>query len=165
MSLKLEGLQGKTAVVDGNNIRIIKKGGVFSAQREKAIPIRNISSVEVKKPGTFTSGFIQFSIAGGIARDSSFTFTGGAFDAASDENSVLFINDQNFQIAVQIKQYIESESASVSAPPQAAVVSAADEIMKLKTLVDAGILTQDEFAAKKKQLLGLGVSPIGLLAQ
>lgn len=31
----------------------------------------------------------------------------------------------------------------------------ADQLIKLKQLVDAGILTQDEFDAKKKQLLGL----------
>jgi Short C-terminal domain len=34
-------------------------------------------------------------------------------------------------------------------------VSAADEIKKLAELHAAGILTDDEFAAKKKQLLGL----------
>lgn len=35
------------------------------------------------------------------------------------------------------------------------VTSPADEILKLKQLLDAGVLTQDEFDAKKKQLLGL----------
>lgn len=33
--------------------------------------------------------------------------------------------------------------------------SLADEILKLKQLLDAGVLTQDEFDTKKKQLLGL----------
>ena len=33
--------------------------------------------------------------------------------------------------------------------------SAADEIMKYKKLLDEGVITQKEFAAKKKQLLGL----------
>lgn len=33
--------------------------------------------------------------------------------------------------------------------------SPADEILKLKQLLDAGLLTQDEFDTKKKQLLGL----------
>ena len=31
----------------------------------------------------------------------------------------------------------------------------ADEIMKLKGLLDAGAITQEEFDAKKKELLGL----------
>jgi predicted Zn-dependent peptidase len=33
--------------------------------------------------------------------------------------------------------------------------SAADEIIKFKQLLDAGVITQDEFDAKKQQLLGL----------
>lgn len=37
----------------------------------------------------------------------------------------------------------------------ASVSEAADDLMKLKELLDAGILTQEEFDAKKKQLLGL----------
>ena len=44
---------------------------------------------------------------------------------------------------------IESESMNAQA------LSAADEILKFKQLLDAGILTQDEFDAKKKQLLNL----------
>ena len=35
------------------------------------------------------------------------------------------------------------------------VSTAADDLLKLKELLDAGILTQEEFDAKKKQLLGL----------
>ena len=36
-----------------------------------------------------------------------------------------------------------------------AEVSAADELLKYKKLLDAGALTQEEYDAKKKQLLGL----------
>ena len=45
-----------------------------------------------------------------------------------------------------------------SKAPQGAVVqqaSAADELKKFKDLLDAGIISQEEFDAKKKQLLGL----------
>lgn len=35
------------------------------------------------------------------------------------------------------------------------VVSQADEITKFKNLLDSGVITQEEFEAKKKQLLGL----------
>ncbi len=40
-------------------------------------------------------------------------------------------------------------------PAPSAAVSAADELKKYKELLDMGILTQEEFDAKKKQLLGL----------
>jgi hypothetical protein len=155
MSLKIEGLNEMSVVVEGSNIRIIKKGRLFAAQREKTLPIRNISSVEVKKPGIFWYGFIQFSIAGGKSRNSSSTLSGGSYDAGRDENSVCFHEDSNFNIAIQIKQYIESELATPVATYQVSSFSSADEIIKLKSLLDSGILSQDEFDAKKKQILGL----------
>ena len=45
----------------------------------------------------------------------------------------------------------QSETAAASAPQ----LSAADEIAKFKGLLDSGAITQEEFDAKKKQLLGL----------
>ena len=152
--LTLKGRQGKTVVVEGSTVTISKKGSLFASKREKAIPIRNITSVEVKKPGALTAGFIQFSIAGGAARDSSFKVTGGAFDAASDENSVLFADKEAYEVALEIKKYVENhtEGAPAAAPAE---LSAADEIVKLKSLLDQGILSAEEFEAKKRQLLGL----------
>ena len=47
----------------------------------------------------------------------------------------------------------QSEVASQTANQSNA--SAADEIVKFKQLLDADIITQDEFDAKKQQLLGL----------
>ena len=43
----------------------------------------------------------------------------------------------------------------VTSPPVLSSISAADEIEKLATLMSRGILTQEEFDSKKKQLLGL----------
>ena len=40
-------------------------------------------------------------------------------------------------------------------PRKETPTSAADEIRELKSLFDEGILTQEEFEAKKKQLLNL----------
>lgn len=39
--------------------------------------------------------------------------------------------------------------------PETATASAADEILKYKQLLDMGVITAEEFEAKKKQLLGL----------
>ena len=64
MKLELNGVLKKSVVVDGANIRIVREGGVFAAQRDKTIPIRNISAVDIKKPGIM-SGYIQFVLAGG----------------------------------------------------------------------------------------------------
>lgn len=152
--LTLNGRQKKTVIVEGSTVKLIKKGSLFSSKRQKAIPIRNITSVEVKKPGAVAVGFIQFSIAGGAVRDSSFKVTGGAFDAAQDENSVLFADKKSYEIAQQIKEYIESYTEA-PAPAAGAEFSAADEIVKLKSLMDQGVINTEEFEAKKRQLLGL----------
>ena len=45
--------------------------------------------------------------------------------------------------------------ASTAAYTAAPSVSAADELKKYKELLDSGVISQDEFDAKKKQLLGL----------
>jgi hypothetical protein len=153
--LVLQGSQGKTLRVDGDIIRISRAARTFVAAREKTLPIAQITSVEIKKPGSVVVGFIQFSIAGGAARNSSYTLTGGAFDAVQDENSVVFVGEPNYQIALAIKTYIEKWSAQHASGGNTHVVSAADEIRRFRALLDDGILTQDEFDAKKRQLLGL----------
>lgn len=47
----------------------------------------------------------------------------------------------------------KTEQSKLIAEPQAG--SAADEILKFKNLLDQGVITQEEFDMKKKQLLGL----------
>ena len=65
------------------------------------------------------------------------------------------------QVAIAVKRINEAIAAykkKASAPAAAVVVnstSAADELRKFKDLLDCGIITQEEFDAKKKQLLGL----------
>lgn len=50
----------------------------------KTIYIKHISAIQVSAPGTFTAGFVQFTIAGGNES------TGGKLQAAGDENTILF---------------------------------------------------------------------------
>lgn len=154
MNLTLEGKQGKTVIVAGDSIRIQNKG-MLTGMREKTLPIRNITSVEVKKPGGF-AGFLQFSVAGGAARDSSYMVSGGAIDAAKDENSILFTGKDKYETALKIKAHVEEWSAKQhSGSPSAAPTSVSDEIRKLKALCDEGLITPEQFEAKKKQMLGL----------
>lgn len=48
----------------------------------------------------------------------------------------------------------ETEQAAAKGQNTPAI-SAADELKKFKELLDSGVITQEEFDAKKKQLLGL----------
>jgi hypothetical protein len=110
MSLVLHGGHGKTLFVTRDSLRIVQEH--LSERRDKAILIRHVTAVEVKKPGAF-DGFIQFSFAGSTPHDRSSSFTGGAFDAARDENSVTFESAEAYDIALRIKLHIESWSPGV----------------------------------------------------
>ena len=134
----------------------LKHSGVLNAlsksgaKGEKRILYSAITAVEYKKATTIAPGFIQFSISGADRG-------GGNLSAAADENSIIFDVSKN-QLTQQIVDYIENRRIEISKPQVAQVVqqsSALDEIKKLKELLDMGVISQDEFDAKKKQLLGL----------
>lgn len=149
--LQLKGKLGKTITVDDNFVGISQKS-MFTGTSEKKIPIKQISSVEVKKPGLM-SGYIQIAE---IGAQRSKGFSTGALQAAEDENSVLFNGTTDYEMALKIKGFIEEQmtkSAVSASTPQPA--SQADEIVKFKNLLDQGIITEEEFTAKKKQILGI----------
>ena len=60
-------------------------------------------------------------------------------------------------ICEKVHEVLLSMDDSRTAQPQIQIqqTSSADEILKYKNLLDMGIITQDEFEQKKKQLLGL----------
>lgn len=76
---------------------------------------------------------------------------GGLPQATADENSVMF-NAKQQSTFEDLKAEIEQRIAQ---PSTSHMVSTADELEKLAALRERGILTEEEFAAKKKQLLGL----------
>lgn len=139
-----------TLTVDEYNVKIqpkgfsnfINKGG---SKGEKSIPIKSITAIQFKEPG-FTTGYIQFAYSG------SSETKGGSISAVKDENSVTFAKkelSQAKELVDLIESYRHTESTSTSS------ISAADELKKYKELLDDGILTQEEFDAKKKQLLNI----------
>ena len=149
----LKGVNGQISVYEEKVI--IERGGVLGFMSQglagaKTIPMDSIVSVQFKEGNMFTNGFIQFGILGG--RESQ----GGAFGATQDENSVMIKASTNNE-ARQIKDYIESIVLNRSKKQGAVVqqLSSADELKKFKELLDDGIITQEEFDAKKKELLGL----------
>jgi len=114
---------------------------------KKRISIQSISAVDFKKAMYKNAGYIQFSVMGAERH-------GGTWNAAGDENSIL-INESLNDLAQEIVDYIEQKRNQATAPQVVQTMSAADELKKFKELLDMGIITQEEFDAKKKQLLGL----------
>ncbi len=86
-------------------------------------------------------------------------------NAMNDTNRILFCsgmfsfsktNDFANPIANEIREAFENyKNNDVVEVNAVSIVSAADELKKFKELLDSGIITQEEFDAKKKQLLGL----------
>ena len=64
-------------------------------------------------------------------------------------------SNANYEEAVQLKSYIEKLKSEPHTPSVAlhTPVSVADELIKLKELLDAGVLSQDEFDEQKARLL------------
>ena len=134
----------------GSLLGNIARGGVTGG---KKIAFSEITSIQFKEPAGMSVGFIQFSYAGSAENK------GGVIAAVNDENSITFQPNQ-LPLAQEIVSFIEKRRDEVNQSAQAAPTviqqtSAADELKKFKELLDSGIITQEEFDAKKKQLLGL----------
>ncbi|WP_420805077.1 SHOCT domain-containing protein [Lacticaseibacillus nasuensis] len=116
---------------------------------DKTIPYSSITAVQLKKPG-LTNGYIQFSVMGGNES------RGGVFSATQDENTVMFAGKKTLDDMIELQQIVE-EKIKEAHQPYGVVkqTSDLDELKKLKDLLDAGAVTQEEFDAKKKQILGL----------
>ncbi|MGG7215287.1 SHOCT domain-containing protein [Clostridium nigeriense] len=142
--LELKGKLGKKVMVDNNKV-IINLGHLpFNKNREKTILINNIVSVEIKKPG-LSSGFIFFQVMGEESKvRKSITDT-------SSDNEILFSGKDNYNIALQIKAYIDEFMSKDKRIVNA--ISVADEISKLKGLLDKGIINKEDFDKQKNKLL------------
>lgn len=140
---------------DGTFVTITRKGllGRTSIGKgEKRIPIGSISAVQWKSPGLMVNGFISFSLAGANEKQSG--FGSQTFDAVKDENSVIVRKGKEAPF-VALRLAIEEAIARRHAPPPTAMsASVADELMKLKELYDAGVLTEEQFESQKDKLLG-----------
>jgi hypothetical protein len=129
----------------------IKRKGVLAfvtqgLKGDKEIPISLLTALQFKSAGMFTNGYIQFSFQGGSEAK------GGAFQAASDENTVLFTKDQQPAFEA-LRGKLQPLIGQVSAP--VVQKSYLDDLERLASLRSSGILTEEEFQAKKKQILGL----------
>lgn len=155
--LSAKGTNG-TIHFDGQTITLERSG--FGARMsvgkgEKRIPIASVTAVQWRK-ASLTTGFIQFTLAGGVERRSRPGHSGG--DARTDENSVTFHARQ--QPAFEpIRAAIEAAIAQQHAPQAAvaapgAAASIADELAKLAGLRDQGIISPADFEAAKARILG-----------
>lgn len=151
-TFECKGVNGQLKVLPGKVI-ISRKGAMgFLTQGlkgDKEIRIKDISSIQFKKAGLAVNGFIQFTFFGGAEHK------GGILDSTKDENTIMFTKAQmaNFEKAKNlIEEYRSSYEAAATTPTVVAISPLAD-LEKLAELKEKGIITHEEFEAKKKDIL------------
>ena len=93
-----------------------------------------------------TNGYIQFAFIGGQEAK------GALFQATQDENTIMFTKGQQASFE-KVKEIIEKKITLMEKGETKS--SNLDELEKLAGLRDKGIITEEEFNAKKKHLLGI----------
>lgn len=144
---------------NANGVVITRKGIRSFANRgsngAQSIPYSAIIGTDFKKssgPIGVMGGHISFNTAAGNQTTSGLGVLYGSGSDYAKANTVVFRDhdDEMEEIKNIVEYKINQQSKPTTAP-----LSSADEIRKYKQLLDDGVITQEEFDAKKKQLSGL----------
>jgi BMFP domain-containing protein YqiC len=136
-----KGVGGSLELLDeGVVIRRSRVLGLFQrlTKGEKMLAYKSISAIQFKRAGIL-GGYIQFTVSGGNEG------LKGMWQAAEDENSLIFADNEKFEEARALIQ--ERMAAPTHVPKQQQ--STADIVEKLADLLDRGVLTREEFEAQK----------------
>lgn len=163
-----QGARGRQLAVYPNKVVIFVKAGAGSlltgnaTDGEKTIYFSDCIGIQYKKCG-ITLGYLQFETAGSMMNnkknnffnENTFTWDTKSFSKGLSEAKMKEVADYCKKRIDEIKSQKNQATTIVPAVPQVAKPSTTDEIREYKKLLDEGIITQEEFNAKKEQLLGL----------
>lgn len=136
---KLDG-STKSVFVESDALTISFKALYHGFKGDKRIPFKSITAVQYKEAGRWLAGHLQLSILGGQE------WYGAVHQ---DENAILFDRPENEAFAA-LRELI---SAYKDSSPSGDSASVADELLKLASLKESGLLNDEEFAAAKARLL------------
>ena len=152
----LGGARGRFLKVYEDKCIMITKPGAASlltgnaTDGEKTLYYTDVIGVQFKK-ASVSIGYLQLETASSSMNNKHNNFW--------NENSFTFeadLNDKMDAVAEYVKKKVEeNKKQKTVASVVQTTLSPADELKKYKDLLDNGIITQEEFDAKKKQLLGL----------
>lgn len=158
---------------------------IHTRKADESIPVSRIQSVTIKEPGTLSPGKfifttaqsnsaavgVGFGVMAGIGAEKSFFFSKSDLTFANymrdyilnyekeqkkKEEERIRAEEQKRRIEdMRLAEQRRIEETEASKPANKRVVSVVDEIRGLKQLMDEGVLTEEEFIFKKKQLLGM----------
>lgn len=133
-------------------MNFLNSGGKLNGAKE--FYFSDVTGVQFRNATMFTNGFLQFDYPGAQDRDPFHSENSFVFGGMPGSAGFKRVQQEMPQIVAAIKEKIAEARQTKSQPVQAAL-SPAEELRKFKELLDMGIVTQEEFDAKKKQLLGL----------
>ena len=134
--------------------------GVFGYRGMKEILLKDISSIGWKEPSLPTNtGYIHFGFLGGQDPLATGIYSFLNFrtpNVYENENTVMFSRRKQSEFQ-NFKRLLDERRAKIHNPdPTPAIASSdLDELKKLGELKESGIVTEDEFEQKKKQILGI----------
>jgi len=135
-------LSGKSKTkwtVDGDKITVTDR------RSTRVSNIANIATFEHLPPqGLQGSGHIRFKLSGS-----------GAVSAIFGFDEAIFYKKTFLEDAEKLCEYINNYTQTVRIESSPAAEATPEDLLKFKELLDAGAITQEEYNAKKKQVLGL----------
>ena len=138
---------GNTVVLEEDCIQVERSGvmGSIAHSSEMKIPLSTIQTIMYRKDSIFANGLLQFCTLGGRTEASTIFFFPG-------RNSEALAFKEKVERQMEICKRKEADHNGKTVIQS---LSGADEIKKYKELLDSGIISQEEFDAKKKQILGV----------
>ncbi len=148
----LEVYDDHIALVAQKTARALLTGNIMGGTKE--FYYSDMTSVQFKPSNMLINGYIQIEYPGSQSGAHAFG------DNFTSENSFVFMkakvsNEKMQEIVDYIKGRIRDTKSAKNSTTVVKENSPADEILKYKGLLDAGVISQEEFETKKKELLGL----------
>ncbi len=146
-------MPGEQALICFNGIHDYKSTTEHKGNHSYAITNKRLILAQKKLLGENVQ-FIILDNINDITKNSRALFGFITFDTYKECFKVCFSAKEADNLYPVINEYFADFKKKANTVP-AAPISEADELLKFKKLLDDGIISQDDFNAKKKQLLGI----------
>ncbi len=152
----LEGARGRHLDVYQDKVVLTTKATFGSfltgnvSDGEKTIYFVDCIGIQFKKCG-FQLGYLQFETASATMNNRGNNF----FNENTFTWDANVSNEKMEEVANYCKKRVDEIKANKGTGTTVIQNSPAEELKKFKELLDMGIITEDEFNAKKKQILGI----------
>lgn len=159
MLYEVDGNMGKVLKVYEDRCVISVRTGMKSLMfgsmlnGDKEFYYKDLTSVQFKNLAV-TTGYIQFEYAGSHSGNNFVSENSFTFSATLGTAKYKQLQRDMPGIYEDIRKRV-NEAKNAQNAPVIAALSPAEELKKFKELHDMGVISQEEFDAKKKQILGL----------